>query len=118
MSLLTDGKLASTIATALGGIVYPITIRRTSASTYTPGVGTVPGTTTDHIGKGFVGSFSPQEVIAGIVKATDVKITILTSGLDITPDPSLDKIVTGGKILTIIAVSADAARATFTIQCR
>ncbi|TWB22136.1 hypothetical protein FBZ89_104386 [Nitrospirillum amazonense] len=118
MSLLTDGKLAATIATALGGIVYPITIRRTTAGTYVPGVGVTPGTTTDHAARGFLGAFSAYEIANGLVQPSDVKVTLLAAGMDIKPTPATDTVQADGRTLTIVTAKSDPAGATWSLQCR
>ncbi|MEC4590565.1 hypothetical protein VPG91_06170 [Nitrospirillum amazonense] len=119
MSALTDGKLAATIATALSGIVYPITIRRTTGGVYNPATGGVtPGTTTDHTARGFLSAFSAFEIANGLVQPSDVKVTLLTAGLDITPIPATDKVLADGRTLTIVTAKADPAKATLTLQCR
>lgn len=120
MSLLNDGKLAKTIAAALANVMYPITIKRTMpGGGYNPETGTVePGTTTTHTGRGMVDSFSPTEIAAGIVQASDRRVTLLADGLSITPTPATDVVTVDGSDLTIITVTSDPARATFTLQVR
>lgn len=118
MSLLNDGKLARTIASALAGVMYPITIKRTTAGVYVPGGGYTPGTTTTHTARGMVDSPTTQELQAGLIEPGDRKVTLLTQGLTITPSPATDKVVLGGIDLTIIAVTSDPAGATFVLRVR
>lgn len=118
MSLLNDGKLARTIAAALGNVMYPVTIRRTTPGEYVPGEGVVGGGTVDHTARGMVDSFSPAEIQAGIVMASDRRVTLLTQGLTITPTPATDKVVVDGADLTIVSVSSDPAKATWTLVAR
>lgn len=119
MSLLTDGKLASTVANALAGIVYPITLRRSGGDVYDPiSGGVVPGTPVDHTARGFLSSFSTLEFQAGLVEAGDIKITLLAAGLAVEPSPAADTILHDGRTFTIISVKSDPARATWTIQAR
>lgn len=118
MSLLNDGKLAKTIASALKNVMYPITIARTTPGEYIPGGGYTEGTTTTFQAKGMVDSFSPTEIQAGLVQPTDRKVTLLAQGLPITPDPMTDKIVAEGRELTVISVTSDPARATWELVCR
>lgn len=117
MSLLNDGKLAKTIASALAGVMYPITLKRVVPGEYEPGVGMGPDTITTYTAKGMVDSFSPAEIQAGIVMASDRKVTLLASGLSITPTPT-DKVVVDGVDLTIVSVSSDPAKATWTLAVR
>ncbi len=119
MSLLTDGKLARTIAAALAGVMYPITIRRTLPGTYDPSTGGVtPGAVTDYSARGTVDSFSPTEIQAGLVQATDRKVTLLAEGLGIVPNPATDTILTDGTTLAVVSVRSDPARATWEIVGR
>lgn len=117
MSLLNDGKLAKTIASALAGVMYPITIKRVVPGEYIPGEGMGPDTVTTYAAKGMVDSFSPAEIQAGIVMAADRRVTLLTTGLGITPTPT-DKVVVDGADLTIVSVSSDPAKATWTLVAR
>lgn len=118
MSLLNDGRLATTVANALKGIFYDITIKRTTAGVYVPGGGFTPGTTTTHTARGMVDSPTAQEIQAGLIEPGDRKVTLLTQGLGIVPSPATDKVVVGGTDLTIIAVTSDPAGATFVLQVR
>jgi hypothetical protein len=119
MSLLTDGKLAKTIASALKNVMYPITIARTTPGEYVPGGGYSEGTTTLFEARGMVDSFSPNELSLGLVQPTDRKVTLLSQGLSITPDPLTDKIVLADSTeLTVISVTSDPARATWQLQVR
>ncbi len=120
MSLLNDGKLAKTIAAALANVMYPIQLKRVvPGGGYDPSTGTVdPGSTTIYTARGMVDSFSPAEIQAGIVKSTDRKVTLLTEGLGITPTPETDKVTVEGADLTIVSVTSDPARATWTLQVR
>lgn len=119
MSLLTDGKLAKTIASALKNVMYPITINRTTPGNYNPATGEFePGGTVAHTAKGMVDSFSPTELSLGLVQPTDRKVTLLADGLTITPTPETDKILVDGAELTLIAVTSDPARATWELQVR
>ncbi|MCK6444413.1 hypothetical protein [Elstera cyanobacteriorum] len=119
MSLLNDGKLAKTIASALKNVMYPITIARTTPGEYIPGGGIEDeGTTTTYTAKGMVDSFSPTELSLGLVQPTDRKVTLLAQGLPITPDPMTDKIAAEGRELTVISVTSDPAKATWELVCR
>jgi hypothetical protein len=118
MSLLNDGKLAKTIASALKNVMYPITIKRTEPGEYIPGGDYTEGTTTTYTARGMVDSFSPAELQAGLVQPTYRKVTLLAQGLTITPDPATDKIVVDGRELTMIAVTSDPAKATWELVCR
>lgn len=120
MSLLNDGKLAKTIAAALANVMYPIAVRRTTpGGGYNPETGTVdPGTTTTYTARGMVDSFSPAEIQAGMVTAADRRVTLLAEGLAITPTPATDKVTVDGADLTIISVTSDPAKATYTLVVR
>ena len=119
MSLLTDGKLAATVANALAGIVYPITLRRAGGDVYDPiSGGVVPGTPVDHAARGFLSSFSTLEFQAGLVEAGDIKITVLAAGLAVEPTPSTDTVIHDGRTFTIVSVKSDPAKATWTLQVR
>lgn len=119
MSLLNDGKLAKTIASALAGVVYPITIHRTTGGSYDTGTNIfTPGATVPYVARGMVDSFSPTEIHAGLVQPTDRKVTLLAQGLTIIPTPATDKVVIDGAELSILSVSSDPARATWQLQVR
>lgn len=119
MSLLNDGKLAKTIASALKNVMYPITINRTAGGSYDPGTNVfTPGGTVAHTARGMVDSFSPTEIQAGLVQPTDRRVTLLAEGLPIIPTPATDKVVIDGAELSILSVSSDPARATWELQVR
>lgn len=117
MSILKDGKLAKTIANALGNVVYPLQLKRTVAGPYVPGVG--PTTTTTFIDcTGFADTYSAAEVVAGIVQSADKRVTILANSLATAPAPATDKLVLDGVERTIVSVRQDAAGATWELQVR
>lgn len=125
MSLLTDGKLAQTIAQALGNVMGTLTLSRTTEGTYNPATGGVgEGTTTIYSVKGMLEDFDSmtlqkaQSFLDGsIIKAGDRKATILAHGLAITPEPG-DTITADGKTHMVVAVSSDPAGATYSLQIR
>lgn len=118
MSLLNDGKLAKTIAAALAGVMYPVTLRRVTPGTYVPGTGSTPATTTDFPARGMFDSFSTEELAGGLVLPGDRRVTLLADGLAVTPTPATDSVVIGTKVLTVVAVTSDPAAATWTLQVR
>lgn len=118
MSLLTDGKLAKTIANALANVMYPIIIKRTVAGAYNPATGSVSTSTTTYTARGTIDSFSAAEIQAGIVQPGDRRVTLLTQGLPITPSPATDTAIIDGGELVVLRVSGDPAGATWILQCR
>ncbi len=113
------GPIARTVGQALRGVMYPVTVSRTTGGYYDPGTGgVVPGTTTDHTARGFIDSFSSYEIANNIVLAGDRKVLILATTLPITPNPATDTVAANGATLTIISVRSDPAGATWVLQCR
>jgi hypothetical protein len=125
MSLLTDGKLAKTIATALQSVLYPITLTRIVPGGYQPGTGAVgAGSTTTHSCRGMVEDFdsmSLQKAVSylddALVRVGDRKVLIAAATLATTPFPS-DKLTANGKTFVIQSVSADPAGATWSLVVR
>jgi hypothetical protein len=63
MALLDDGRLAKTIAQALGGVMGTLTLSRTTEGTYDVETGTVTdGVTTTYSVKGMVEDFSASSL--------------------------------------------------------
>lgn len=113
------GPIARTVGQALRGVMYPVTVSRTTGGHYDPGTGAVvPGTSTDHIARGFVDSFSSYEIANNIVLAGDRRVLILATSLSITPTPATDTVSANGQTLTIVAVKSDPAGAVWEIQAR
>jgi len=120
MALLDDGRLAKTIAQALGGVMGTLTLSRTTQGAYDPSTGSVgEGTTTTYSVKGMIEDFDAgslqrsQAFLDGsIIRQGDRKCTILAHGLTITPAPG-DIITAGGRAHLVLSVTNDPAGATF-----
>jgi hypothetical protein len=95
MALLDDGRLAKTIAQALGGVMGTLTLSRTSEGEYDPSTGGVTeGATTTYAVKGMIEDFDSmtlQKASAfmdgSLIRQGDRRATILAHGLAITPVP-------------------------------
>lgn len=119
MALLDDGKLAATIAQALGGIMGSLTLSRTTEGAYDPDTGSVtPGGTETWAVRGMV-----EDVDAGtlldnsVIRPGDRKATLLAHGLATTPTPG-DHLAAGGRDHQVVSVSTDPASATFALIVR
>lgn len=119
MSLLTDGKLAQTIARALGGIMGMVTLSRTTPGGYDEDTGTViPGGTETWEVRGMIEDIDAGTLLDNsIIQPGDRKATILAYGLATTPIPT-DHVIADGRDHLVVSVATDPANATFTLICR
>lgn len=125
MASILDGELAEAIADALDEASIPqsITVTRTTVTDdptpWAPGSGDETIEQVPHACKGWRDSYDAAYAAAsgGSVLATDVKVIVLATTLDIEPTTS-DTVTVGGSTWAIISVSRDAAGATWELQAR
>lgn len=116
MALLDDGKLAATIAQALGGIMGTVTLSRTTEGGYDEETGTVtPGGTETWTVRGMVEDIDAGTLLDNsVIRPGDRRATLLAHGLATTPTPG-DHIVAGGRDHLVKSVATDPAGATFVL---
>ena len=118
MSIL-EGELANEIADALdsAGVAYAIAITRE-----VPGEGgdpfdPPPPVVTTYNGRGFVDDWDEAFLTGGLVERGDVKVIVIANSIAVVPAAG-DRVTARGKTYSVLNVSADPARATFTLQAR
>lgn len=113
-----QGSVAKTIGKALAGVMYGVTLSRSTEGSYDPDTGTViPGTSENFPAKGMVEDWGAYYLASQLVQAGDRKVTILATSLATTPSPN-DTVTASGQTWTVVAVSSDPAKATWTLQVR
>lgn len=120
MSIL-DGDIADTIADALtnAGLPLDVVLSRTVPGEPDPETPWIPGTpvTTNYTCKGWADRFTEEWEAGTTILAGDVRIFILATTLDVTPQPG-DVVTVRGDSRTIISVSTDPALASWDLQAR
>jgi hypothetical protein len=121
MTSLLKGSLARTVADALAGVAYPITVRHaTGPAVYDPVTGIFVTPTVDLPCRGWMDDFTVFERALGssTILATDRKVVILCETISAAPAVS-DKVDVGdGVWRRVAAVEQDAAAATWTLRAQ
>lgn len=120
MSIL-DTDIAEQIADALtsAGLPLDVTLVRTTPGTPDPETPWIPAppVVTNHACKGWRDRFSNEYEASSSILAGDVRIFILATTLDVTPQPG-DVVTVRGDSRTIISVSTDPAASCWDMQAR
>lgn len=120
MSIL-DGDIADTIADALvnAGLPLDCVLSRTVPGEPDPETPWIPGEpiTTNYDCRGWVDRFTEDWEAGTAILAGDVRIFILATTLDVTPQPG-DVVTVRSDSRTIISVSTDPALASWDLQAR
>lgn len=114
MSILPD--LATELQDALSAFDIPmacvVTRMVASGPPFDPVLTPVP-----HACQGWRDTYSAQDLINTAIIATDIKVFVVASSLDIVPTTA-DTLTLNGIVYTIVNVSADPAGACWVIQAR
>ncbi|WP_096700016.1 hypothetical protein [Magnetospirillum sp. 15-1] len=113
-----QGGIARTIGKALAGVMYGVTLSRTTEGYYDPDTGTVvPGATETFTAKGMVDNWGAYHLANQLVQAGDRKVTILTPSLSTTPAAG-DSVTANGQSWLVISIQSDPAKAVWVLQAR
>lgn len=121
MSSILSGELAEAVTGALEAERVPdaLSVTRTIPGTYDPGTGTTgPDTVTVHACRGWVESYDDDTIDGTRINASDVRVMVLTTSIDVEPSDDTDTITVNGEVLSILSVKHDASGALFIVQAR
>lgn len=112
-------NIAGRIKSALGPLVFDVTLIKVAAGTRTPGAltaGTNP-TETSYTCKGFVDEYNLEQIDGQVVQQGDRKVSILGASVSVVPAVG-DKVVAESETRRILYVRRDPAGALYECQVR
>lgn len=120
------GSLARAVGKAMGSVLLPVTLSRSTEGYYDPATMTyVPGETATFTGKGMIEDFdsmSLQRATAyadgSLIQPGDRKVLVMAHGLGTTPEPTDEVTVNGEGPFAVQSVTTDPAGATFSLIVR
>lgn len=114
-----EGKMAAQIGKAFASTFYAATVNVTTTAAPDPSTPWLPGapTTAAHVCKGMVDVYDAYYIANSLVEASDRKVLILATSLDVTPTEEMT-ITIRGVTYQIVSVKVDPALAVWECQCR